>query len=94
MVILILPYSSWSFGFVYVVCELCQQTTDAYEEFEDILEQFSWYRFPDGIKRIMPMAIYFVQEPVAIECFGSLACSRETFKKVSWFAISKKKNLN
>lgn len=75
---------------VFVCCELCQRMSDKYDEIDDTFGQFCWYRFPDEMKRMLPMVILFIQQPIVIECFGSIACNRETFKNVS--STDEKKN--
>lgn len=75
--------SAYAFGTVFIVCEICQQLSNESDEIYDVVEQFGWYRFPNTTKKMMPMIIQFVQQPVAIECFGSYKCHRETFRKVS-----------
>lgn len=75
---------------VFVVCELSQDLCDKYGGVDDSFGQFCWYRFPDEIKRMLPMVILFIQEPISIGCFGSIECSRETFKNVSLIESKKK----
>lgn len=68
---------------VLIICELGQRMTDAFEEIDDVIGKFQWYSFPDALKRLMPFMIQFAQQPVDIEFFGSISCSRDTFEKVS-----------
>lgn len=75
-------FSLYGFGAVFITCELCQRKTNSYEEFNDIIDQFKWYLFPTKIQQILPTILLEVQQPVHIECFGSIACNRETFKRV------------
>lgn len=75
-------FTFYGFGAVFVICALCQQVTDQYVEVFDIIGQFKWYSFPRKIQRLLPFIILNAQELIPIECFGSIACDRETFKKV------------
>ena len=67
---------------VFVICELCQQISNAFEEFNDMIGQFKWYLFPVKVQRILPTIIINAQQPVYLDCFGSIACNRDTFKRV------------
>lgn len=66
---------------VFVACELGQRTSDAFNKIENEFKQFNWYLFPGKIKQILPLVMIMTQQPVVIKCFGSISCSRETFKK-------------
>ena len=78
----------YAFGAVFVICEVEQLQSNHFEEFIDIIEQFKWYLFPMEIKRILPTIIINTQQPVSTECFGSIACNRDTFKRVSYKATT------
>lgn len=72
-----------TFVSVFIACEFGQHLDNSFSEINDLINQLKWYRFPIEMKRILPFALIIVQEPVSIECFGSILCCRETFKKVS-----------
>lgn len=76
-----------SFGLVFIACELCERVSEAFERIEDVMDQLNWYGSPTEIKRILPMIIVNTQEPVSIECFGSISCSRMVFQKVFSFML-------
>lgn len=67
---------------VIVACEFGQRLTNAFNEINDLIDQFQWYRFPSNMQRILPIALIIAQKPVSIEFFGSFSCSRELFRKV------------
>lgn len=67
---------------VFISCELGQRMGDAFEEIGITIGEFDWYLFPIKIQRMLPMIIADAQQPVEVECFGSIACTRETFRKV------------
>lgn len=69
-------------GILFITCELSQRLGNAFTEIERIIEQFDWYLFPLNIRRLLPTIIIIAQEPVNLECFGSISCNREFFKKV------------
>lgn len=65
----------YTFGFPIIPCELGQRTANAFDECNNISNQFDWYSFSPEIQRILPMFIQFVQ-------FGSTTAIRGTFKCV------------
>lgn len=72
----------WAFGLVFVSCELAEKMSNEYEEIGELIEQFDYYSFPFDFVKMLPLIMLNGQQPVYFECFGSIACSRETFKKV------------
>lgn len=62
---------------------MCQRITDAYEEINDVINLLDTYKLSRKIKRMLPTVMIIAQETIYIECFGELACVRESFKKVS-----------
>lgn len=73
----------FAFATVFIACELGQRMYNAFEKIDFNIEQLKWYLFPSKIKRLLPMIIAAAQEPVEMECFGSMTCTREVFEKVS-----------
>lgn len=67
---------------VFIACDLGQRTSDAFAGIDITIGQFDWYLFPIKIKRILPMIIANAQQPVLLECFGGITCTREVFRKV------------
>ena len=82
--LLILPVINGICGSVltFIACELGQRMSDAFEGIEFTIDQFDWHLFPIEIQQMLPMIMAAAQQPVLLECFGSIACTRETFKKV------------
>lgn len=72
----------YPFAVLLITCELCQQMNFAFDECNDMIVQFEWYLFPADVQRMLPLIINFTQQPVEINCFGSTAADRETFKYV------------
>lgn len=87
MLALTLAYVTYAFGMIFLVCELCQRASDEFEEICDTIDQFHWYSFPEKIKHLLPTILIVAQEPVGIDCFGSMKCTRDSFKRVSFFHI-------
>lgn len=75
-------YAVWSFGLVFVACEISQISCDALNEMDDDIGQLDWHLYSVEIQKMLPMIMENTQQPVIIKCFGSIPCSRETFKKV------------
>lgn len=71
-----------SFILVFISCELGHRLTDAFNDFNDIIDQFKLYLFSIEVKRIIPTIMLSSQKPVRLECFGSISCCREVFQQV------------
>lgn len=75
-------YTIFSFGFLFIVCEVVQRGCDALNEFHDEIGQIDWYLYPKDTKKILFMIYAVVQRPIELKCFGQIPCNRETFRKV------------
>lgn len=73
----------YAFGILFATCELCQRVNLGFAECNVVIMQFKWYLFPANIRRILPLIIHYTQQDVDINCFGTSACNRITFKLVS-----------
>lgn len=67
---------------VLIACELGHRMADAFDEVYFAIKQFDWYLFPIEGKRMLPMAIVIAEQPISLECFGSITCTRDVFKNV------------
>lgn len=72
---------------VFIACELSQRLGNAFTDIYELIDQFQWYRFPTKVRRILPMALGFVQQPVSLECFGTFVCCRDAFKRVNVWTL-------
>lgn len=71
------------FGTVYIICEIGERASEAFEEIDNgIGAIFDWYLFPPQIQKILPLLTMDAQQLVALQCFGSILCNRETFENV------------
>lgn len=68
---------------VFIDCELGHRAADAFDKIHYTIERFDWYLLPIAIQRTLPMIYSIAQQPVELECFGSIASTREAFKNVS-----------
>lgn len=71
-----------AFFFLIVVCEFGARITYAHDEIYSVILQLSWYNFPVELQSILPFVISIAQKGVVVYGYGSVACSRETFKRV------------
>lgn len=85
MLIATISFASFSFGVVFVTCDLGQRLTDAFDEICDDIVALKWNRFPLQIQRLLPTILIGTQSPVVLDCFGSISVLRDTFKKVDFF---------
>lgn len=79
----ILQFSA-SFGILFVACELPGRLSDRFDAINSQINKFNWYLFPLKMQQILPVVMIYAQQPVYLECFGSIPCDRETFKRVSY----------
>ena len=91
MIVFLVPIVElgWSFGLVFVSCELAGRLSIEFDDIDYMIGQFKWYLFPFEVQKMLPILIINVQQEVAFEFFGSAMCNRETFKNV----IRKKRNI-
>lgn len=76
-------YILYAIGVVFGFCEFGQRLSDAFDEIDDEIEAFDWYSFTHELQQMLPTILMVTQQPVVIECFGSISGLRECFKKVS-----------
>lgn len=81
-------YACYAFGVIFSICELGQRLTDAFDVLADTIGNFDWYLFPIEIQDILPTLLMAAQQPVVLECFGSISSIRETFKQLINSAFS------
>lgn len=74
-------YVSYAFGIVLGVCEFGQLLSNAFEGIDDEIQAFEWYFFSHDTQKFMPVIVLLAQQPVELECFGSIAIIRQSFKK-------------
>lgn len=72
----------WSFGLVFIDCELASRISNEFDNIDYLIGQFDWYLFPYEVRKMLPLFMMNAQQEVGFICFGSLMCNRETFKKV------------
>lgn len=71
------------YALVFVICELSQRISNEYEGIFKLADQFDWYLFSNGIKKMIPTTLIMLQRPVEIKCFGNFSSNRESFKRAS-----------
>lgn len=73
-----------SMGLSFLACELGQRITNAFDDIDDVLRiELNWYSLPNKVRKMLPIILINTQEVVALHCFGSILCSRESFSNVS-----------
>lgn len=77
----------WAFVLVFFANEIGQRFSDTYENIEREIGQLKWYYYPTKLKQRFPILIFNVQQPIAIQFFGSAVCGRAQFQKVSFVNI-------
>lgn len=75
-------FLSSAFLLSIIICEPAQWVTNNFEQCGDVLEECDWYLLPIELQRLYLIFLLDAQQPVHIQCYGGVVCSRETFKKV------------
>lgn len=73
----------WAFALVFTACELGERVRNEFEGVCFLIGQLKWYLFPLNSRQLVPTIMINSQHPVEFKCFGSISCSRESFRKVS-----------
>lgn len=63
-------------------CELSGRVSTEFDDINDMINQLDWYRLSLGQQRLLLIIMNNAQRELGIQCFGSILCNRETFKKV------------
>lgn len=92
MLLVIISYAFYAFGTLLISCDLGERLSNSYSGIMKKIEQFEWYLFAIELQKILPIIMIAAQQPVEIECFGSISCSHETFKKVKFGHTNHSKN--
>lgn len=82
MLLMTIGYTLYSFGVVFIVCEVTQHVCDAINAFDMEISQTDWYLYPHDMKKVLPMIMNVTQKPVEFKWFGSMSSCRDTFRKV------------
>lgn len=67
----------------FSACEIGQRLSYAFDRINRTLDQSDWYLLPLELKRIFPMFVGITQQPIELECYGSITCVRPVFKDVN-----------
>lgn len=74
----------WGTFFVFATCESSERFDSALSEVDDTIGQLDWYLLPFEVQRMLPLIMAYTQKALTIKFFGSIACSRELFKKICY----------
>lgn len=73
---------TWTFLFVFAICEPGECVTKEFDGFCRELERYDWYLLPIDLRRSYWIFLLNAHESINIQCYGRVMCTRETFKKV------------
>lgn len=68
---------------MFVVCNFGEIMSNKFYEVDNTIYDCDWYTFPNEIQQIFPIIMMGAQQPVILEGFANLTCTREAFKKVN-----------
>lgn len=83
MVIFLVSDITWSFGAVFVCCELCKRAVDACADIGNDFSTLDWYLYPIGIQKILLQIETNIHKLPEFQCFGNIICEREAVKQAS-----------
>lgn len=69
--------------YILMICEPGEWVAAHFEGFSKKLEQCNWHLLPIDIKRLYLIFLIDTQQPINIQCYGGILCTRDTFKKVA-----------
>lgn len=72
----------WSFVQIFVFCNLGESVSALFSQIDNLFYCCDWYTFPTDIQRILPTVMMAAQQPVDIQGFANLKCTRDAFKRV------------
>lgn len=64
------------------MCHLGHGLSTGQEEMADEFYQISWYELPPRMQKLLMLPIDAAQNPIQLQAFGSIECSRGMFTKV------------
>lgn len=76
-----------AFAVTFMFCELGQRITDKFEEINDEIGRWNWYKLPLSVQKILPILLSGTQQPVTLRGYGNVLCTRETLKNVRFNKI-------
>lgn len=57
--------------------------SNRFSEVGEMIYACDWYTFPNELQRILPTVLMLAHQPVPLEGFVNLKCTREAFKTVN-----------
>lgn len=73
----------FSFLTIFFFCESAQQITAQFDEINDDIYQSNWHSYPLDVQKIILTVMIGTQQEIAVQGFGNLVFTRESFKRVS-----------
>lgn len=82
-IIILLFDMMWALMLIFGACELGERLCSAFDEINDVYDQFVWYLLPRDSQQTFTILLMIAQTPVQLHVFGGISCGRNTFKNVS-----------
>lgn len=67
---------------MFLFCELGESVSDHFNLIPNVIYYLDWYTFPKDIQKMIPTIMMVSQQPIVLQAFASLKCTREAFKQV------------
>lgn len=78
----------WAFFQIFLYCEFGERLMERFDEIEDEVFNWSWYKMPLNIQKMLPIIINGIQQPVGLTGFGGIRCTREAFQNVGFLVFN------
>lgn len=75
-------FTIWVFVLTFLFCEPGERVSNQFESFGEELQRCNWYKLSMEMQRLYAIFLLNTQQPIIIESYGQLQCTRETFKRV------------
>lgn len=56
--------------------------TTQFDQMNHLINDCDWYIFPNELQRILPIVMMSTQQPVVLQGFANMKCTRDAFKQV------------
>lgn len=92
MLLIALAEMFWSFCLVFIYCDLGERISDGFNELYDVICMLKWHKYPIEIQRMLIDILIVTQQPVVIQGFGNVYCTRNACQKVCIFFFNPRLN--
>lgn len=75
----------WPFIHIFFVCEFGQRLSGQFDMLDAAFCQCKWYLLSIELQRMLVIVMSITQQPVILQGYGNIQCTRGSFKQVKIF---------